>query len=69
MHLQEKTLSINSLLQKKEAEETKYWLKMISVAQPEQNDSIQKLWQEVKKIHLILHAIIQKTKSNPNYSI
>jgi len=54
---------------KKEAEETKYWLKMVSVAQPEQNDSIQKLWQEVKEIHLILHAIIQKTKDNPNYSI
>ncbi|HBK34146.1 TPA: four helix bundle protein [Candidatus Uhrbacteria bacterium] len=54
---------------KKEAEETKYWLKMVSVAQPEQNESIQKLWQEVKEIHLILHAIIQKTKNNPNYSI
>lgn len=61
---------INKLfIAKKEAEETKYWLKMISIAQPEQDDSIQKLWQEVKEIHLILHAIIQKTKNNPNYSI
>ena len=47
---------------KKEARETKHWLRMISVAEPEFKEDLKKLWQEAKELNLIFNAIIIKIK-------
>lgn len=47
---------------KKEARETKHWLRMLLVACPELKDQIEKLWQEAKELHLIFNAINNKLK-------
>src|SRR3989344_3671133 len=47
---------------KKEARETKYWLRIIATAAPEAKEEARKLWQEAKELHLILNAIIHSTK-------
>ena len=39
---------------KKEANETKYWLRMIATAAAEHADEARELWQEAKELHLIL---------------
>ncbi len=49
---------------KKEAHETKYWLKMIATAIPELKDEAEKFWQESKELHLIFNAIYQKIQRN-----
>lgn len=46
---------------KKEARETKYWLKMIVAANPELKDEAGKLWQEAKELDLIFNAIFNST--------
>src|SRR5690242_4164805 len=38
---------------RKEARETKYWLRMVAVSEPELVDSARKLWREAKELHLI----------------
>ena len=45
---------------KKEAEESKHWLKMLKVAAPERTDELRILWTEVHQIVLILQAIVNK---------
>ena len=45
---------------KKEARETKHWLRMIAVAIPELKDGSRKLWQEAKELNLIFNAIVNK---------
>lgn len=47
---------------KKEARETKHWLRMIVVAIPELKDDSRKLWQEANELNLIFNAIIRKIK-------
>lgn len=47
---------------KKESSETKYWLKMFLVAEPEYKEIIDKLWQEAKELNLIFNAINNKLK-------
>ena len=44
---------------KKEAKESKYWLKMIGVAVPELNTEAGKLWQEAQELTLIFSAILR----------
>jgi four helix bundle protein len=44
---------------KKEARETKYWLRMIAKATPTFRESCQSLWQETRELHLIFAAIIR----------
>jgi four helix bundle protein len=51
---------------KKEARETKHWLRMIEVAVPELKEEIKKLWQEAKELHLIFNKINQSLKKKPN---
>jgi four helix bundle protein len=51
---------------KKEARETKHWLRMIEVAVPELKEEIKKLWQEAKELHLIFKKINQSLKKKPN---
>ena len=48
---------------KREARETKHWLRMIGMAEPIQKDEARKLWQEAKELHLIFAAIMRKGRS------
>ncbi len=49
---------------KKEARETKHWLRMTVVAVPEMKDEARKLWQEAKELNLIFNSIVHKLKGN-----
>ncbi len=49
---------------KKEARETKYWLRMIATAAPDLKDEAKVLWQEAKELNLIFNAIVKSTKKN-----
>ena len=46
---------------RKEARETKHWLRMIAAATPEHKVEARKLWQEAKELHLIFAAIWRKS--------
>lgn len=48
---------------KKEARETKHWLRMIVIASPEFKEKASGLWQEAKELNLIFNAISRKIKS------
>lgn len=43
---------------KKEAKETKYWLQIISTANPEHREQCRKLWKEVQELTLIFSKIV-----------
>ena len=45
---------------KKEARESKYWLRMVATAQPDVKLKARSLWHEAKELHLIFAAIIRK---------
>jgi four helix bundle protein len=47
---------------KKEARETKHWLRMIAVAVPEMKTEARILWQEAKELNLIFNSITNKLK-------
>jgi len=47
---------------KKEARETKHWLRMTPVAYPPSKNEAGKLWQEAKELHLIFNATIDSIK-------
>lgn len=49
---------------KKEARETKYWLRMIATANLELKDEAKILWQEAKELNLIFNAIVRSVKKN-----
>jgi four helix bundle protein len=42
---------------RKEAKETKHWLRMIAKANPNQKESIRQLWQEAHELTLIFSSI------------
>jgi len=46
---------------RKEARETKHWLRMIAAATPEHKVEARKLWQEAKELRLIFAAIWRKS--------
>ena len=46
---------------RKEARETKLWLRMIAAAEPDLKAGARKLWQEAKELHLIFAAIWRKS--------
>ncbi|MBU1038703.1 four helix bundle protein [Patescibacteria group bacterium] len=48
---------------KKEARETKHWLRMLVEAEPKVKESARKLWQEAKELNLIFNSIIIKLKN------
>ena len=48
---------------KKEARETKYWLRISATTVPELKDEARVLWQEAKELHLIFNAIVHKIKN------
>ncbi len=45
---------------RKEARETKHWLRMIAKASPELREAALPIWQEAKELHLIFAAILRK---------
>jgi four helix bundle protein len=45
---------------RKEARETKHWLRMIVKAEPQLRGPAASLWQEAKELHLIFAAILRK---------
>ena len=49
---------------KKEARETKHWLRMIAAAEPDCKEDIRTLWQEAKELHLIFAAIWRRSKGD-----
>ncbi|HUW57116.1 MAG TPA: four helix bundle protein [Planctomycetota bacterium] len=49
---------------KKEARETKHWLRMIAAAVPDRKEDIRALWQEAKELHLIFAAIWRRSKGD-----
>jgi len=49
---------------KKEARETKYWLRTLVAAVPELRESARPLWQEAKELHMIFAAIHRNTAVN-----
>jgi four helix bundle protein len=51
-------------ISRKEARETKHWLRMIARACPESKENARHLWQETKELHLILSKILRNTKPN-----
>jgi len=46
-------------ISKKEARETKHWLRMIATAFESLADEARVLWQEAKELHLIFNAIVR----------
>jgi four helix bundle protein len=46
---------------KKEARETKHWLRMLVTAAPDVRDQARPLWQEAKELNLIFNAIVRTT--------
>ena len=51
---------------KKEASETKYWLRMISKVDSIYSNKARILWLEAKELTLIFNAIVNSTKNNKN---
>ncbi len=47
---------------KKEARETKHWLRMLVVAEPDLKDEIRSYWVEAKELNLIFNAIINSCR-------
>jgi len=47
---------------RKEARETKYWLRMTAQAEPELKIEARKLWREARELHLIFVTIFRKTQ-------
>ena len=46
---------------RKEARETKLWLRLLAAAEPDLKTEARKLWQEAKELHLIFAAIWRKS--------
>lgn len=51
---------------RKEAKETKHWLRMIANAVPEKKDECRILWKEVQELTLIFSAIINSANKTVN---
>lgn len=49
---------------KKEAKETKHWLRMIAKAEKQMSDEAKILWKESNELQLILISIINKSRAN-----
>jgi len=45
---------------KKEARETKHWLRMLAAAEPARKDDLRPPWQEARELHLIFAAILRR---------
>ncbi|HLA37731.1 MAG TPA: four helix bundle protein [Candidatus Brocadiales bacterium] len=50
---------------KKEAKETRHWIRMVAKANPHKNDGCRKLWQEAHELALIFSSILLSKKKKP----
>lgn len=50
---------------RKEARETKFWLRMLAVAAPQRRDAAAQLWHESKELHLIFCPIVHSCDGKP----
>ncbi len=51
---------------KREAKESKHWLRMIAVAVPTSKEEARTLWREAQELNLIFGAIHRSRKTRPN---
>lgn len=49
---------------KKEAQETKYWLRTLSTCYPDKTEELRKLWKETQELTLIFQKIVNTLKEN-----
>jgi four helix bundle protein len=49
---------------KKEAKESRHWLRMLVIATVELEKEIKKLWQEAHELHLIFISIVKNSRKN-----
>lgn len=49
---------------KKEAEETKHWLRMLSVSLPNEKENLRILWKEAQELTMIFQKIMNKLRSS-----
>jgi four helix bundle protein len=54
-------------LVRKEAKETKHWLRMIAKANPDKKDSLRRLWQEAQELVLIFSSVLKSAQNNVKY--
>ena len=52
---------------KKEAQETRHWLRMLVVCCPDRKNEIGKLWQEAQELSMIFGKIAANTKNNSKF--
>lgn len=50
-------------ISKKEAEETKHWLRMLSVSIPNEKEKLRTLWKEAQELTMILQKITNKLRN------
>jgi four helix bundle protein len=50
---------------KKEARETRYWIRVIAKANPQLDMKARPLWQEANELFYIFNAIVKNTKNKP----
>lgn len=50
---------------KKEAKETKYWLRIAAKTNPDKKEQARKLWQEAHELTLIFSSILRKKEKTP----
>uniref|UniRef100_A0A7C2K010 Four helix bundle protein n=1 Tax=Schlesneria paludicola TaxID=360056 RepID=A0A7C2K010_9PLAN len=53
---------------KKEARETKHWLRMLAAAVPERKADLRRLWDEARQLHLIFAAIHRRQPGDSSSS-
>lgn len=51
---------------KKEARESKFWLRMVAKVCPKLKDEAKELWKEANELHLIFASILRSSKSKKN---
>lgn len=49
---------------KKELQETKHWLRMLAVTNPERKDEVRQLWREAQELTLIFQKITSSLKKS-----
>ena len=54
---------------KKEAQESKHWLRMLSNSYPENKEELRKYWKEAQEFVLIFHKIVTTLKSKNSLKI
>jgi len=47
---------------RKESRETKHWLRMVAISEPNLKDDARKLWREAQELNLIFSTIVRKKK-------